>query len=141
MINSFINLSIYFEFYAIGTNSIWFTGLLVYILGIYLGKDRHINFALKYVYNWYHRFTGIQVYLPCEIWLQTFIFEIWYYMIINIFLKKNLRTWDFKCTLMSEDVIFLKVYTWGCEEEEIKSKHIKSWRFTELWVYAVNQRK
>ena len=33
----------------IGTNSIRFTGLLVYILGIYLGKDGYIIFALKYV--------------------------------------------------------------------------------------------
>ena len=27
------------------------------------------------------------------------------------------------------------------KEEEIESKHIQSWRFTELKVYAVNQRK
>ena len=51
----------------IGTNSIRFTGLLVYILGIHLGTDRYIFFAWKYVNNWYQRFTGIQVYIPCEI--------------------------------------------------------------------------
>ena len=128
-----------------------FTGLQVYIPTSLRFFWSSLLIDSYYCKETYHRFTCLQVYMS----LQAFMF----YSTFSTFLKQNIGLISFRlqtlfCEYSSPPFHILKVFwsrlIWNLKENigfedmenyQFKSKCIEFGRFTELWIYAVNQRK